>query len=486
MAAPLHLRFHRGILHGEGRKLGSVSLARALSVLLAMTFLSGVCAAQETPAPKEAPAVAQAEAPVIKFRERPRYPADPQRLKRTPLIDGVLGDGEWDPFYTITDGPVKGTVYCNWDDNFLYLATRTEGATNVLFDLDLNGDGWLRSADNVELIIGSVAGGGTPVVSARLLDASNSKDTPVWNDSAIDPKSIIVSEKLVNGTQILEVAIPRNTASLQPKVGQNFGLRAEFLPVGPITAFVSTAPFEPHLLLDATLAVARVTGVAGINPRLTLSDLKCIAGQKLFATLELTNQTDQNVPIRSVLWTGSGLSANVVNTLREVNVKPVQGLKKQKLTYQTVLPDNLSVGSYLLSVSVELEGGKSIQSAAAFTVVEPIQVQMSSEPQPLVVAGQTKLVVDVDITSSVPDHFRGDVELNLIPDGWLLDGGKKRSALVDREDAHHVTRFTFKVPSTTAVGDYPVEATVTWRGRTWHARQVVKVIRTDAPAAPPK
>lgn len=495
MSVPLHLWFRRGVLRERAGKAGSMAPLRTLCGLLAMTWMAGTCFAQaNTPLKQDdvpgkdpaaaAPVVAQAEPPAIKFRERPRYPADPPRLKRTPVVDGVLGDGEWDPFYTITDGLVKGTVYCNWDDNFLYLATRTDGAANVLFDLDLNGDGWLRGADNIELLIGSAAGGGTPPVSVRLLDASNTKDTPVWNDSAIDPRSIVVAQKMVNGTQILEVAIPKNSASLAPKVGQNLGIRAEFMPAGPITNFTSTAPFEPHLLLDATLSVARVTGAAGINPRLTLSDLKCIAGQKLFATLELTNQTDQNVNIKSVLWTGTGLSANVVNTLREVNVKPLMGLKKQKLTYQTVLPPNISVGSYLLTVTVEAEGGKTIQSAAAFTVVEAIQVQMSSEPQPLVVSGQTKLAVDVDITSSVPDHFRGDVELNVIPNGWLLDGGKKRSVLVDREDAHRVSRFTFKVPSTTSVGDYPVEATVTWRGQTWHARTVVKVIRTDAPTTP--
>ena len=191
--------------------------------------------------------------------------------------------------------------------------------------------------------------------------------------------------------------------------------------------------------------------------------------------------------IKSILWTGSGLSANAVNTLREVNVKPLMGLKKEKMTYQTILPMNLSVGSYLLSVTVELEGGKTIQSAAAFTVVDPIQVQLSSEPQPLAVSGQTKLFVDVDVTSSIPDHFRGEVELNILPAGWQIDGGLKRNLYIDREDAHRVMRITVKVPSTTTAGDYPVEATVKWRGQTWHARHVVRVIRTDAPTpAQPK
>ena len=168
MSTPLHLWLQRGVRHGQGTIDAAVARIPSLLGVLAMMCMAGTCFAQDAAAPKDpavvaaVPHVAQVEVPPIKFRERPRYPADPQRLKRTPLIDGVLGDGEWDPFYTITDGPIKGTVYCNWDDNFLYLATRTEGAANVLFDLDLNGDGWLRGADNVELLIGSVAGGARP------------------------------------------------------------------------------------------------------------------------------------------------------------------------------------------------------------------------------------------------------------------------------------------------------------------------------------
>ncbi len=484
----LHLRFW-GETIGRMQRLSAATLAAfLLPAIVVLASISSPARAQDANAEKEAvrPAAVQAapqEISALKFRERPRYPSDPQRLKRTPLIDGVLGDGEWDPFYTITDGPIKGTVYCNWDDNFLYLAARTEGAANVMFDLDLNGDGWLRGADNIEIIIGSAVNGGTPVVVARLLDASNSKDTPVWSETAIDPKTIIVAEKLVNGTQILEIAIPKNTASLQPRVGQNMGVRAEFLAPGPVTTFVPTAPFEPHLLLDATLSVARVMAVAGINPRLTLSDLKCIAGQKLFATLELTNQTDQTVAIKSVLWTGTGTSANAVNTLREVTVKPILGLKKQKLTYQTLLPENLAVGSYMLTVTADLEGGKQVSSAAAFTVVEAVQVQMMSDPQPVAVSGQTKLSVDVDVQSAVPDHFRGDVELNVVPNGWVVDGSRKHTLYIDREDAHRAARFNLKLPATTTAGDYLVEALVTWKGQTWHSRLVVKVVRTDAPAA---
>jgi len=36
------------------------------------------------------------------------------------------------------------------------------------------------------------------------------------------------------------------------------------------------------------------------------------------------------------------------------------------------------------------------------------------------VAGPTKLFVDVDVTSAVPDHFRGDIELNVVPPAGCL------------------------------------------------------------------
>ena len=50
--------------------------------------------AQDKPDPPVAGAVQPPAAPpAIKFRERPRYVTDTQRLRRTVQIDGVLSDG---------------------------------------------------------------------------------------------------------------------------------------------------------------------------------------------------------------------------------------------------------------------------------------------------------------------------------------------------------------------------------------------------------
>src|SRR5262249_12560442 len=162
---------------------------------------------------------------------------------------------------------------------------------------------------------------------------------------------------------------------------------------------------------------------------------------------------------KSVLWTGQGSAVDAVNTIREVTVPPLRAQKALKLHYKTVLPSTLALGSYTLTVTAEMENGKQAQASASFSVVEPLQVQMSSEPQPVAIVGTPKLAMNVDVFSAVPNGMRGDVELNQAPAGWELEGNKKRGVSVDREDARRVVRFNFKLPSATPAGDYPLEAT---------------------------
>ncbi|HEV2473593.1 MAG TPA: hypothetical protein VGS41_13045, partial [Chthonomonadales bacterium] len=371
--------------------------------------------------------------------------------------------------------------YCNWDDNYLYLAARTDQPAQVLFDVDAGGDGWLRGADNLEIVVQPAPESGNPTASMRLLDASSGSETPTWSNLAAEGSSLLLAEKLTNGSQVVELGIPKNVGSLVLRPGAQIGLRAEF--VAPGQVITPTAPFEPHLLCSAVLVDSRAQGIEGLNPRLTISDDKCIAGETLFATLELLNQTDLAIPIRSVLWTGEGSSANALNTLREVTVAPVPGLKRLDLHYKTVLPPDLPTGSYTLEVTADTPDGRQVQSAASFSVVEPIQAQISSNPEPVDVVGQTRLSVLVDVLSSVPKHMSGSVELTKIPAGWQLEGSARRSLNIDRENGRKATRFAFKLPSTTPAGSYPVEAVVRWHGQEWKVQSIAHVVRTDQPAA---
>lgn len=424
----------------------------------------------------------------VNFRERPNFPANPQRLRRTVTIDGKIESGEWDVFYAAKNAAAdKGTFYCNWDEDYLYLAVKSPTGS-LVFNIDTGGDGWLRSADNLEIVVGSVEEDKPVSVAVRLLDAANSKDTPVWKEDETGSKGLKIVAKMVGGEQTVEIAIPKGMGSLVPRNGANIGLRYEWLPPAEAAAYKPTAPFEPHLLVDAALVISRVKPIAGVNPRLSLSDTKCTVGQTLYATFELLNQTDKIMPLKAVTWQGLGSSADALNMSREVNVPPIPSLKSWKRGYKTVLPADLAPGSYALTVTATTADGEQAIGEAAFTVVEPLQVQMGSSPEPVAIVGQTKLAIDVDIFSAVSEGTRGDVELVNIPAGWELKGSKKRGWSVDRQDARRVSRFNFLLPSTTPAGEYPVEAAVTWHGRTWRVKQTVKVVRTDAqkPATPDK
>lgn len=476
---------NRGEWHGAALARGRRRIARGwhrtcmpgLWLALAAWLASPAPCAAALPAP-QAPGSAAA------FRERPHFAVEPQRIKRTVRIDGTLADGEWDPFYTIDQGPIHGTVYCNWDDDYLYLAARTEQPCTVLFDVDTGGDGWLRGADNLEVVVGSPQGSGPPPVTARLLDAASNKDTPAWVDRSADVRSLLVAARVSNDRQVVELAIPKSTASLVLRAGATLGLRAEFLPADAFGTYQPTAPFEPHLLLDATLVDARVQPAEGITAHLTLSDEKCIPGENLFATVILTNQTDLPVAVRSITWRGDGRSANAVNSLREVAVPELPALKSVKLTYKTTLPPTLPLDSYTLNVAAELPDGRQVQAEASFAVVEPLQVQMSSAPQPLIVSGQTKLNLIVDVHSAVPNGMRGEVELLGLPAQWTLDGASKRSLWIDREDARHAVRYGVKVPAETLAGDYPIDAVVRWHGQEWRAHTVVHAVHGGGSAVP--
>lgn len=463
----------------------TTSFATAL-LALGTLFMGAVAFAQDEkeqglkPAPVQPPLIASR----VNFRERPKYPIDSQRLRKTVTIDGVLSDNEWDPFYTITDGAIRGTVYCNWDDDYLYLAVRSESPCSMVFNVDASGDGWLRGADNLEVVIENTISSTAPLVTVRLLDAANSKDTPVWNEKAYDPKKILVASKISNGTQVVEMAIPKDMGSLVLHDGVTIGLRADLFPPSG-TPFAPTQPFEPHLLLDANLVATRNQAAGGINPTLLLSDDKCVAGQELVGTLRLLNQTDQPVNVKSVQWEGTGNSVNVLNSLREVAVPSVPAMKTRDLKYKTLLPKNVSPGTYTIQVRAELENGKQVFATRTFTVVEPLQVRLTGEPEPVAIVGNTKYNLLLDIYTAVPVHTKTEAEITKFPAGWILDDKRQRGVEIDGEDKHKIAKFRVRIPSTTAGGAYSFEMKVTYGDRTWVVSHTVRVLRADTPTPAP-
>ena len=432
------------------------------------------------PEPCQAQATADLQvaqpAVMINYRERPRYPFDPQRLKLRPTLDGEIRENEWTPLYTVSDQPVNGTMYMNWDDDNLYVAARMDRPGWFVINLDANGDGWLRGQDNLEVLIAPVGAAGVSPVTVRLLDAGVNRDAPVWNDAIVDPTSIGLASRQQGAGQVIEAAIPRNTAGLTLRAGAQIGFRGDFLPAA--TAPAATAPYEPHLLLDVTLAEAKVVAAPGLVPRLTFEDSVLVPGQTLRATLDLSNQLEKPRSIRSVTWSGVGASEAYVKLLREVNVPDVKGLNTLRLRYTSPLPDNSVPGFYQFVVSATLDDGTVVSSTASFSIEEAFSIVVEADPTEVALIGPTQVKLQVTLVSPAPGFKRAQVELKP-PVSWEVKGKPVRSVNIHRENGVAKVHYVATIPSATQSGDYRVEATVTWLGKTWTTHRMIKVTRAE-------
>lgn len=451
----------------------------ALLVVLSLVPLTQIAAHAQADSAVAATAPITPQSIAINYRERPRFPYDPQRLKMRPKLDGTIGENEWSPLYTVTSGPITGTIFQNWDDEYLYFAARLDAPGWVCINVDGNGDGWLRGTDNLEVCIGPPDAEGTPKVIARVLDASSGRDIPVWNDKVVDPKQIGLAVRTEGGSHVVEIALPKGIAGVNPRRNAALGLRVDLLPATAVPQ--ATAPYEPHLLLDVTLVEAKSVGTTGITPRLVVPDTQVVPGQNFGATLELSNQLEADRPIRNVTWEGVGPAADVLRLVRDVAVPVLKGLKNLSLQYKAPIPMGTIPGFYQMAVTVKFDDGSTVSSNATFTVVEAVAVQFTSGLESITVLGPTPHTVYVDVENRWPGFMRGDIEIE-VPQTWMVKGRAKKTYNIRNEDGKSRERFDIVIPSNTPPGEYTLHATVTWRNQTWKARQTLRVLRSDAPA----
>jgi hypothetical protein len=397
-----------------------------------------------------------------------------QILKKQPIIDGVIGNDEWSKCYTLQEGGISGTIYMNWDDNNVYIAAQTDKPAWLVVDLDCNGDGWLRGADNLEITVSPVNNAAKPAITTRLLDALSINDSPTWNDTAVSPSSINVAEKADGAGQVIEMAIPKGVAGLNPRENASMMFRADFLPADATP--VPTKPYEPHKLLDVILVDTRTVTVPGITPILKLNDVNYIPGENLDATLKIASQLSDPIQIQSITWQGIGPASNLVNTLRQVNIPVIKPLKSITLKYHSQIPNNAILGYYQFETDGVLANGKTFSNTTSFSIVEPFNLSITTVPPSVAInsVGETQLKVDVNIFSAVPGYAQGDVELS-VPTGWEVKGRSKKGFYIDREDVTRTSHFYVLVPNAMSTGDYDLKATISWHGKTWVAHHIVHV-----------
>lgn len=119
---------------------------------------------------------------------QPQATVDRLRLALSPILDGVVMEGEWDLLAETSGGP----VFFQWEPGAYHWAAKPRPGFDVVFSLDANGDGWLAGTDNLE--IRASLKGSTPVITLRQLDASN-RDQPKWVSPTAFPEALTVIGK---------------------------------------------------------------------------------------------------------------------------------------------------------------------------------------------------------------------------------------------------------------------------------------------------
>ncbi|HRI44433.1 MAG TPA: hypothetical protein PLL78_07585 [Fimbriimonadaceae bacterium] len=157
---------------------------------------------------------------------------DPLRLVITPKMDGRFEDEEWDRLSM--SGGVESAM--QWEPGILYLGTRAARGKDVVWSLDMNGDGWLVGRDNLEIrIIWTDAG---PVGSARLVDATD-RDGPIWKREPLLDGMLAIAAATDGDSWVAEAKL---IGLYLPQIGDGsrMGVRANAIPGGEATpeAFV--------------------------------------------------------------------------------------------------------------------------------------------------------------------------------------------------------------------------------------------------------
>ena len=446
---------------------------------------------QLTPPPTGAPGQVQVGTPVASDSKYGGVLYEKNRIKRTVPLDPSGGvDGKWDVLYRYVDG-VAGetpggagtkTVYCDWDDDFLFLAMETPDVTEVRFDIDGKNDGWLRGADNLSIQISPAEGSAPPRVMAQRFDTLQNKDRPVYAESGIPPEDIKVrTAKTPSGTYAVTLALPKtDLIGLLRRNGTSFGLRVDtgLLPAqsGPVD-LLAIRPMLRLTLADAVPAQSD----NGLALKVSVADArKNVPGEGIQVSLELKNETKQSLRVVRLFLRGSLGTLNLLDssTFTGVSISPGKTLRRN---LSSAVSPAAGTGSYVVAGGAEWEDGTAIASLAAFDRLEPYALDFKLDEKPIpagIVIRPTKKgekpkppgelrVAVVSVLSRIRDKQTASVHLQL-PEGWALEsGGTERKINFTGMGDLHPLFFKILVPLKADPGTYPISVTFDVAGKTY-------------------
>ena len=426
--------------------------------------------AETAPAQPEQPAVAPA-APVspampitgvkITKPEAPAITADTDIFKRTPKIDGVVDDGEWDTFYTYTSGDLNVTTYANWDSDNIYIASKSNKPIDMLAFLDANADGWYNGDDNYEFRV--VRGeGGSAKLNVNRYDSHHAR-TPAASAVSAEEAAIVDMKSKVdaNGSQCIEMRIP---ICLIPKfkIGDNrkIGLLVSARTGSDEASWIGSG--APGDAKESTLVSKKIASLKPLALGFDLRDNRIARGEELVAKFHMTNAGADTIDVRDFVIAGEGKAGEFLSS-QKVRMEGLAPKRHISHDIRSVIPTDMPLGSWAIGAEVNSAAGKLGGALISFDVVEPFEVELRLPEKP-VSPSVKDVTIGVAIRNNMRGRVRGEAKITM-PDGWeLWKNENKREFSASGES---VTSVTFKCKQPLgALNDIPVKVDVTINGKT--------------------
>ena len=385
---------------------------------------------------------------------------DTEIFKRTPKIDGVVEDGEWDVYYTFASGDLDITTYINWDSNNLYLAARSNKPIDLLALLDANKDGWYNGEDNYEFRFVRAAEGPGKLIVNRF-DSRNAKGPAATAVMPEEAATVEMQSGVKDGVYSIEIRVPATLVrGLKLADKRKLGLLITARTGSDEAAWISSG--SPGDVQELTLVSKKLASLEPLAVGFDIRDTTIAIGDELVAKFHMTNKGPQTLNVQSCVIAGEGKAGAYLSS-QKVRMDGLPPKKHISREIRSVIPQDMPVGSWALGAEVLTPDGKLGSALLSFEVVEPylLSVRVPVEPvRPTV----NEVKLSVVITNNTRSRVRGEAVITL-PEGWEIwkDEPKRNFSASNRS----FTTVQFKVkPPLGASGSIPVKFDVTLNGKT--------------------
>ncbi|MCE5198810.1 MAG: hypothetical protein ABFD54_05320 [Armatimonadota bacterium] len=434
-----------------------------LVTMLFMTsamLIPACCMYGQDTAPAEVAPAATPVAPAPVF-QAPAVTPDTEIFKRTPIIDGVVEDGEWDVYYSFNTGDWQITTYADWDKGNLYVAAKSNRPIDLLTILDADNDGWFHGDDNYDFRAIRTSGDSLSLAVARY-ESRNTK-SPVASPVSPQEASLVeIKSTRSEGAYMIEMRIP---GALVKDMKLNSGRKIGFQIA--VKAMEGESGWVPNAELGDTKE-CRLTNikVAALKPLELGFDLRTSTiarGDELVGKFHITNAGNETIDVQSFVVAGEGKAGEYMGS-EKVRVDKIDPKKHMSHEVRSVILSSMRTGSWAMGAEVRSASGRIGSALVSFDVVEPFEVELKL-PEWQVRTDVKDVTFGVVVINNRRDSVRGKAKITL-PTGWELWRGHDTFEFI-ASGMGNIGTCSFKAkPPLGALGDVPVKIDVTVDGIT--------------------